>query len=140
MVNRTRLFNSISSRCRNYEAKLLAVIRPHEGKGGNVMVLIALCTLLLWLFWTKIGGKPAPGLCPTPTVQAAFDTVEEEEAGLLIDSIRSNIDHGDNFSTPKKAHRKKQTATTPDTVDENDYSDENETSFDPLSNIGLNAN
>jgi hypothetical protein len=47
-------------------------------------------------------------------------------------SIRSNIDHGDNFSTPKKSLRKKQTATTPDTVDENDYSDENETSFDPL--------
>ena len=52
-------------------------------------------------------------------------------------SIRSNIDHGDNFSTPKKSHRKKQTTTTPDTIDENDS---DETSFDPLSNIGLHAN
>ena len=68
------------------KTNLLAVIRPHEGKGGNGMVLMAQFTLLLWLFWTKIGGKPAPGLCPTRTVQAAFDTVEEEEAGLLIDN------------------------------------------------------
>ena len=52
-------------------------------------------------------------------------------------SIRYNIDHGDNFSTPKKPHRKKQTATTPDTIDANDS---DETSFDPLSNIGLHAN
>ena len=52
-------------------------------------------------------------------------------------SIRSGIDHGDKFSTPKKAHRKKQTITTPDTIDENDS---DETSFDPLSNIGLHAN
>ena len=52
--------------------------------------------------------------------------------------LRSNtFDDSENYSTPEKARGKDLVHTsTPDTVD-NDYSDENDCSFSPLSHIGL---
>ena len=52
--------------------------------------------------------------------------------------LRSNtFDDSEHYSTPEKARGKHSVHTsTPDTVD-NDYSDENDSSFSPLSNIGL---
>ena len=49
----------------------------------------------------------------------------------------NTFDDSENYSTPEKARGKDSVHTsTPDTVD-NDYSDENDCSFNPLSHIGL---